>query len=88
MEINFLVNVNNDGWPEVIIDTMTPSGQRSVPVDIEQIIEIIPLDLIVIYKDLLNNKIINSVPNNIDSQTIKYSYQLKFISNFIDNLGG
>lgn len=76
MEINFELITNDIGLPEILLSASTNFGDILIPANINNLIKIIPIDLLVEYKTIAKNKISDMIQND----------EIMFIGNYVENV--
>lgn len=86
MEINFELITNDIGLPEILLSASTNFGDILIPANINNLIKIIPIDLLVEYKTIAKNKISDMIQNDEIMFIGSYVGNVDSITKYLDSL--
>ena len=87
MEINFTVKRNNQNSPNIYLNTILNDEDVSIPVDINSIISIIPLDVLIEYLEDLKIRFQEIILNNEKVFFGSQTAELSFIQSYLESNG-
>lgn len=86
MEINFLLDVDDMGFPKISMSASTDLGVVSITPDINSLIKIIPIDMLIQYKNIAKNKISDMIQNDQIIFAGAYVNHIDSINNYLNSL--
>ena len=87
MEINFTVKRDNQNSPNIYLNTVLNDEDVSIPVDINSIILIIPIDVLTEYLEDLKIRFQEIILNNEKVFFGKQTAELSFIQSYLESNG-
>lgn len=88
MEINFSLDVDNIGFPMVLLSASVNNKIVSVTADIASMMELIPLNILIEYRELAKNKVINLIETNQITFAGYHTTNIDLITKFLNSQEG
>ena len=90
MNIEYYIDDNEMFFPEIFIRVRTEESNiiDSIKINLNGMIEIIPTDILIQYRNLLKNKIVESISTNKMSLVYSYISYLDFVTKYLEENDG